>query len=352
MRIHLLGLLLAISAACADARAGECPTQAGLRSHGVPGAVVVSLSGKHVEPSACGLADTAHRRPMSARTVFQAASLSKPVVALIALKLAGQERLDLDKPLAGYLHGPYRHDQRPLGDSPQWDTDADPRLAKVTARMVLSHRSGLPNWAFGEPLRFVADPGTRWNYSGEGFAYLTAALEAITGQSLQPLAAAQVFRPLGMRDSSFVWRDAYADRIATGYDKHGRALDTVRFRRPIAAASLYTTPADYAKFVQALLLATPGTPLAQERQRQIVVDAKYALGWGLGVGIETRSDGDCAFHHGINEGFQSFFMVCPGTGRGVLWFTNSDRGLELAPAMLEAYVPGQHPVLGWPVLHP
>ncbi|WP_162258286.1 serine hydrolase domain-containing protein [Frateuria sp. Soil773] len=352
MRIPLLGLLLAASAACNAARAGECPSQAGLRSHGVPGAVIVSLAGQRTAVSACGLADTARRRPMSGRTVFQAASLSKPVVSLIALKLAGQKRLDLDKPLAGYLHGPYRHDRRPLGDSPQWDSDADPRLAKVTARMVLSHRSGLPNWAFGEPLRFVADPGTRWNYSGEGFAYLAAALEAIAGQPLQPLADAQVFRPLGMRDSSFVWRDAYAGRVATGYDKRGHAIDTARFRRPIAAASLYTTPADYAKFVRALLLAAPGTALALERQRQTVVDAKYALGWGLGVGIETRPDGDCAFHHGINEGFQSFFMACPGSGRGVLWFTNSDRGLELAPAMLEAYVPGKHPLLGWPVLRP
>lgn len=352
MRIHLLGLLLAISAACADARAGECPTQAELRSHGVPGAVVVSLSGKHVEPSACGLADTAHRRPMSDRTVFQAASLSKPVVALITLKLARQGRLDLDRPLAGYLHGPYRHDQHPMGESPVWDTTADPNLAKVTARMVLSHRSGMPNWAFGGPLQFVAAPGERWNYSGEGFAYLAAALEAITGQPLQQLATAQVFRPLDMLDSSYVWRDAYAGRIATGYDKQGRAVEVARFRRLIAAASLYTTPADYAKFVQALLLATPGTPLAQERQRQTVVDAKYALGWGLGVGIEMRPGGDCVFHHGINDGFQSFFMACPGSDHAVLWFTNSDHGLELAPAMLKAQLPGTHPLLRWPVLHP
>lgn len=351
MFVRLLGLFVACAITEA-VHAGACPSPEALREAGVPGVVIADLADGRVSISSCGLADVKQRRAMTERTVFQAASLSKPVFAMIALDLVREGRLDLDEPLGHYLKGPYRHDQNPLGEAPVWDSVEDARLAKVTARMVLSHQSGLPNWAFGEPLKFVADPGQRWNYSGEGYAYLATVLEAITGQTLPRLAEERVFKPLGMRDSSYVWRDAYAGRPATGYDAKGAPVDALPFKRPIAAASIYTTPADYARFVRAMLSAGPGTPLARERESQVVVDGKYALQWGLGVGLEVQADGTCAFHHGINNGYQSFFMICPARGRGVLWFANSDHGLELAPGLVEARLPGGHPVLGWPVLHP
>lgn len=351
MLLRIIGLLLAC-AACQAARANDCPAPDVLRQAGVPGAVIVDIAGSHVSTSSCGLADVKRQRAMTPRTVFQAASLSKPVFAMLALDLVREGKLDLDQPIARYLKSPYRHDQSPMAPAPTWDTDADPRLAKVTARMVLSHRGGMPNWAFGEPLKFVAEPGARWNYSGEGYAYLAAALEAITGKSLPALAEEHVFKPLGMRDSSYVWRDDYANRLATGYDAKEKSIDAAPFRRPIAAASVYTTPADYARFVQAMLDAAPGSPLARERESQVVVNGKYALHWGLGVGLESQDDVSCAFHHGINDGYQSFFMICPARKRGILWFTNSDNGLSLAPALLKAHLPGPHPVLDWPVLHP
>lgn len=343
----LLGIL-----SPASARAGECPAALTGKDARVPGAVIVSFEAGRMDVTACGVADVAHGKLVSTDTVFQAASLSKPVTAMIALKLVEEGKLDLDRPLVAYLDAPYRHDQALLADQPVWDVVEDPRLRKVTARMVLSHRTGLPNWAFGEPLRFATEPGTEWKYSGEGFSLLATVLEHITGEALPALANERVFTPLDMRDSSFIWRDDYADRIATGYDAQGKPLDAMRFRRPIAAASLYTTPADYARFVQALLLAVPDSAQARMRERQVEVDAAYALGWGLGVGLEEREQGDCLFHHGINNGFQSFFMACPAQRRGVLWFTNSDNGLSLAPELLEIHLPGPHPVLGWPVLHP
>jgi len=352
MLTRLLGLLLIVYSLVNSASAKDCPPPEAWDPAAVPGMVIVSFVDRHTTIVSCGVADVAHNRAMTPRTVFQAASLSKPVFALITLKLAAQGRLNLDEPLSHYLKAPYRHDQTPLGATPTWDTVTDPRMAKVTARMVLSHQSGLPNWAFGEPLKFVADPGQRWNYSGEGLSYLAAVLETITGQSLPQLAAEQVFKPLGMRDSSYVWRSTYVGRMATGYDGKGHAIDAMTFKRPLAAASIYTTPADYARFIQAMLSAAPGSPLASTREAQTVVDAKYALQWGLGVGLETQAAGQCAFHHGINNGFQSFFMICPASGRGVLWFTNSDRGLTLAPSLLKTYVPGEHLVLGWPMLHP
>lgn len=346
------GMLVLLCGWQGTAWADDCAVRMAQGDAHVPGAVIVAISGDDTDVHACGMADIAGKRTISSDTVFQAASLSKPVTAMIALALVEEGKLDLDRPLAGYLDGPYRHDQALLGDQPVWDVVEDPRLRKVTARLVLSHRGGLPNWAFGEPLRFATEPGTEWKYSGEGFSLLATVLEHITGESLPVLATERVFIPLEMRDSSFVWRDDYADRIATGYDKQGKPLDAMRFRRPIAAASLYTTPADYARFVQALLRAAPHSAQARLRERQVEVDAAYALGWGLGVGLEEHAQGDCLFHHGINNGFQSFFMACPAQRRGVLWFTNSDNGLSLAPELLETYLPGPHPVLGWPTLHP
>lgn len=351
MLARVIGLLLAC-VICQTAHANDCPTPEALRQAGVPGVVIVAFANGHASTSSCGLADVKRQRAMKPHTVFQAASLSKPVFAMIALELVREGKLDLDQPIAHYLTSPYRHDQSPMAPAPTWDTAADPRLGKVTARMVLSHRTGMPNWAFGEPLTFVAEPGERWNYSGEGYAYLAAALESITGTPLPALAQARVFKPLGMRDSSYVWRDDYAGRLATGYDAKGGIADAPPFRRPIAAASIYTTPADYARFVQAMLTATAGSPLARERDDQVVIDDTYALHWGLGVGLEAQGDTVCAFHHGINDGYQSFFMICPGARRGVLWFANSDRGLSLAPALVKAHMPGPHPVLAWPVLHP
>lgn len=352
VKLRVAGALVLLGSLAGAARADDCLSSAALAAARVPGVVVVVLDGPRMDVSACGLANQAQARPITADTVFQAASLSKPVVALVAANLAGQGELDLDRPLTAYLDAPYRHDQAPMAAQPVFDTVDDPRLDRITARMVLSHRSGLPNWAFGEPLRFATEPGAGWKYSGEGFALLAAVLERVTGKPLQALAEERVFGPLGMRDSSFVWREDYDARVATAYDANMEPIDAARFHRPIAAASLYTTPADYARFVRALLLAMPGTPPAQLRERQIAVDVAYALDWGLGVGLEEHASGDCLFHHGINDGFQSFFMACPERKRGVLWFSNSDNGLDLAPMLLETHLPGAHPVLGWPVLRP
>lgn len=352
MTCRFAGWLLVLCGWSVGAHADECPPELVKPDAPVPGLVIVSLDDTGMAFTTCGMADIRRKRAVSRDTLFQAASLTKPVTALIALTLVEEGKLDLDRPLVGYLDGSYRHDQALLGDQPVWDTVEDPRLRKVTARLVLSHRSGLPNWAFGEPLRFALDPGTEWKYSGEGFSLLAAVLERIGGQTLPALAAERVFTPLDMRDSGLVWRDDYADRMATGYDTQGKAIDAMQFRRPVAAASLYTTPIDYARFVQALLRAKPGSASARLRERQFEVDAAYALGWGLGVGLEEHEQGDCLFHHGINNGFQSFFMVCPAQRRGVLWFTNSDNGLSLASSLLATHLPGPHPVLDWPVLRP
>ncbi len=191
---------------------------------------------------AVGVRHATTREPVTERTVFEAASLSKPVVAYAVLQLADAGRLRLDEPLARHV--------------PDYIPD-DPRVAAITARHVLAHMTGLPNWRSGQrPLRTYFAPGQRFSYSGEGFVFLQRAVERITGKSLDGVAARLVFAPLEMRDSSFVWQGRFeADHAAP----HDDALRPGAKFKPVeanAAYSLQTTAADYARFLEAVLAGT------------------------------------------------------------------------------------------------
>ena len=151
---------------------------------------------------------------VSGDSVFQAASLSKPVFAYAVLKLVEQGRIALDPPVLRYLPHGYRHAFDPLKEeaSAAADEVTDPRLHAVTVRMLLQHTSGLPNWASG-PLHFKGTPGTRWTYSGEGYVLLQRAVEAVVGQPLDEVMQEQVFAPLGMAHSSYRWTPEIAERL-------------------------------------------------------------------------------------------------------------------------------------------
>jgi CubicO group peptidase (beta-lactamase class C family) len=184
-------------------------------------------------------------------SVFQAASLGKPVFAYAVLKLARQGRIDLDAPVMTYLPQGYRHRFRPLQAEPA-DIVTDPRLAAVTVRMLLNHTSGLPNWASG-PLTFEADPGAGWHYSGEGYLLLQRAVEAVTGQSLDAFMTAQVFGPLAMHDSAFARNGEMARTLVPGTKANGARRSTMDLAAPVAAFTLHTTATDYGRFLAALL---------------------------------------------------------------------------------------------------
>src|SRR5205085_228501 len=111
------------------------------------------------------------KEPVNTETIFEAASLSKPVSAYAALKLCDKGLLKLDEPLSNYLPEPYIAD--------------DPRIKLVTMRHVLTHTPGFPNWRRNATLNFINNPGEKFSYSGEGFVYLQAVVEHITRQPLQ-----------------------------------------------------------------------------------------------------------------------------------------------------------------------
>ena len=127
-------------------------------------------------------------------TIFNVASLTKPVTAMVALNLVSLGKWNLDEPIYKYWTDP--------------DIANDPRSKKLTTRIILSHQTGFPNWRWlsdSKKLNFQFDPGTKYQYSGEGFEYLKKALEKRFHKSLQQLANELIFQPLKMYESKFVW---------------------------------------------------------------------------------------------------------------------------------------------------
>ncbi len=312
----------------------------------IPGVAVAIFSPGRVESVFCSAASKA----LAQDSVFEAASLSKPVFAFGVLRLVQDHRLDLDRPLSEYLDRPYKHQHNPFRRGTA-DVTTEPRFAKITARMVLSHTSGLPNWSHHGPLTFLSDPGEKWSYSGEGYVYLQRVVEAITGQSADKFLEEAVLLPLGMTHSSFTWQAAFSGHATPGHSAAGAPASIDRFSRPVVSSTLYTTLGDYSRFLMQMFQPPADSPFLVEERSEVPVRADLNLYWGLGLAIE-QARSNSYFHWGANPGFQSFFLCQPATGRGILFFTNSDNGLDLVNSLVHAAVPGSHPALGFPMLHP
>jgi CubicO group peptidase (beta-lactamase class C family) len=121
---------------------------------------------------------------------------------------------------------------KPLPDYPNYrDLASDPRYKKITARMLLSHTSGFPNWwRFNDDrkLNIAFEPGSRYAYSGEGLVLLQLVVETLMGKPLVDLTQDRVFTPFGMSRSSIVWQSRYDSDFANGYDEFGRSLGPQR----------------------------------------------------------------------------------------------------------------------------
>lgn len=317
------------------------------REHSVCSAAFVTLSARTPNPPEFVAACRSSTR-LAARSVFQAASLSKPVVAYGVLRLVLQAKLDLDASVVRYLPDGYVHRSNPLqiGRPPITDMVAAAELAGITIRSLLNHSSGLPNWSDG-PLSFGFNPGTRWQYSGEGYALLQRIVEVVTGDELDTFLARQIFEPLGMESSSFRWNKAVGDRLVPGTSASGQPRQ-LRFPEPMAAASLYTSAPDYAAFLAALLNDAPALRLTTA----VPVSASSAppLDWGLGWGIERSQGGPCIWQWGSNPGYRAFAMASVDSGDGFVLFTNSERGLSLAEPLADLVIPGAHPAFRFRML--
>ena len=276
-------------------------------------------------------------RNPTADSVFQAASLSKPVFAYAVLKLAREGLLNLDAPLVSYLPQGYFHIQNPFafGKPPISDLVVAPEIQTVTARMVLRHTSGLPNWS-SDPLAFDFTPGTDWQYSGEGFMLLQRAIESITNQGLDEFVRGRLFDPLGMSNTAFRWKPQFADAFIPGMPKH------MAIPEALAPFSLHTSANDYAKFLAALLDDQQAVQLIVQSPASVL--PKLGLGWGLGWGLERGEKETFLWQWGNNPGYRAFVMASTSSGHAVVMLTNSEEGLSMAEPIITTVLPGTHNV--------
>ena len=282
-------------------------------------------------------------RPIPSDAVFQAASLTKPVIAFVALKLVRDGRLDLRAPVSRYLPDGYAHRQKPFGgpnDSSRVDRMPASTLARIPVATLLNHSSGLPNWASGALSPEFA-PGERWQYSGEGYVLLQAIISAVTGQDIESAVAKYVFEPLNMRHSWLRLTEDIRGQVVGGTSWFGGASQ-FDFREPNAAASLYTTARDYANLLSALL--ADADLLSLTVANPVPTAPELGLSWGHGWGIETAAGGPYLWQWGNNPGFRAFAMISVSSGNGFVLFTNSERGMPLAAPLARLTVPADHGV--------
>jgi CubicO group peptidase (beta-lactamase class C family) len=315
----------------------------------VPGLSMAVIRNGGIETlTAAGVRNARDGAPIDQQTIFDAASLSKPVFAYAVLQLIDAGALTLDTPLA-------RH-------APDYVPD-DPRAGAITVRHVLSHSSGLPNWrSIDLPLKTYFPPGERFSYSGEGFVWLQRVVEAITGDPIGVLLYRLVFEPLAMRQSSFVWQSAFDANYA---DPHDATLASDLKKKPATAntaASLQTTARDYACFLRGVLSGArlkPETarlwlsPQVTLRRRCVqclasdMPESDTQVAWGLGWGLEPQSG--AFFQWGDNDRgrFKAFAMGSLQGRSAVVVFTNGFNGMSIMPELVDGTLPGAHPAFDW-----
>jgi CubicO group peptidase (beta-lactamase class C family) len=296
---------------------------------------------------------------LQALTVFRAASLSKPVFAYLVMKLVDRKVLDLDTPLFRYLPKPvftYREYE---------DLRYDRRFEVITARLVLSHQTGFPNWRWQNPserldIRYF--PGTKFGYSGEGYQYLQFVLEKKLAKDLAQIAREEVFVPLGMTQTSFELEKRFDGHIAADLGGAPEFLKEKMQTEASAAGSLLTTAADYGRFVTAVLngeglsaknakeMLRPAVRITSRRLLGLEAakaDANTSgLSWCLGWGRFETGLGDAIFHVGQESGCENYVVVFLEEKVGMVILSAGEGREAIAPRLVarvigDAYSPFQ-----------
>jgi len=258
--------------------------------------------------------------PAPPNAIFNIASQTKPVVAMLVLKLVQAGQWSLDEPLFHYWVDP--------------DVAGDTLNRILTTRHVLSHQTGFANWRVNEPsrkLRFDFRPGTAFQYSGEGFEYLRKALELRFKKPLEKLLDSLVFQPLGMKDTRYWSSGVDTTRFAHWHNGNGERYNVSEKTGKSAADDLLTTVEDYCKFgIDVINGAGLSDTLFSDIVRpQVELRKNYyrGLGWGL---VEGLPDGEYALEHGGSDiGVRTMAVFLPLSRRGVVVMTNGDNGMNV-----------------------
>ena len=296
--------------------------------------VAVINNGKIVYHLTEGITDKYTLNPIDKNTLFEAASLSKPVFAFFVMKQVEKNLIDLDTPLYKYLPYP--------------DIAYDERYKKITARMVLCHTTGFPNWRENDTLKIQFEPGTQFSYSGEGYEYLAKLISHINNlkiTSLDSLFQKEVAEPLGLKHFHFGINPYIAKHLASGHAGNEKVIDDSWDRRGFYSASgLYSESLDYAKFLIAIM-ASKGlkeSSISEMLKAQIDLpkdnNNRRNFGnthWALGFSTRKTDFGTVYMHGGNNWGYTSSFLFDKDRKYGYVFFTNSDQRNELKKRMMK-----------------
>lgn len=326
---------------------------------GVSWAVVNAAGG--ISHGAAGYAK-ASGVPAMVDTLFEAASLSKAVLAVAVHDLVRVGLIDLDRPVGAYV-----------------SFSDDIRTRTITARHLLSHTSGLPNWRdeADEGLKSAFVPGTKFRYSGEGYVLLGRMVEVVTGQTAAQVVETRVLRPAGMHRSTYGWPRGTEPAVAWAHDGSGAVLAdqgpaafAIRrdagpstpvdrwtqaerekaavalgrpampiFMTPNMAAGLWTTAGDYARFLifaqRYPELSTPTIPV------------RGTLDWGLGWGLERGTGQSFAWHWGANDGVANLFAVDLASRAAIVVLTNGDSGRRVYERAARSHFSREFDAFAW-----
>jgi CubicO group peptidase (beta-lactamase class C family) len=304
----------------------------------MPGLSVAFINdGKVVLHRELGYADLKAKTPVDELTLFEAASMSKTVFAYFVMQQVEKGILTLDEPLYKIL--------------PFEDLAYDERHKLFTARMVLAHTTGLPNWHKYQPpapslnvpeghTYIMFEPGTRFSYSGEAYQYLVDVLAHLLGTDQEGLAKIyrrEMAKPLNMEHAYFDWNEFIKEHRATGYTQDGEnkvntAGTPKEFNGFSAAGGIRTNALSFANFMIALMdeKGLKKDSFGEMFKIHSTVDDWSDIDhWGLGIGIKETPYGTRYMHSGNNGDYHAYFIMYRERKSGWVFLTNSNRSDEL-----------------------
>jgi len=306
-----------------------------MKEANVPGASIALVrDGKLVWSNVYGVINTDTKQPVTTETIFEANSLTKPFFGYAFLRLVDEGKFKLDTPVNVYLKDKYEFSD-------------DERINKVTARMLLSHSSGLRRENGKDKLIFGFDPGARFEYAPVGTNYLAIVMERVLGISLNDYMKQTLLGPLGMTQSSMMWETRYDSLRAYQHDWQGKPNPQLyKWTSAVACCSLQTNAVDYSKFVIAVLndtllsKATWNEMLKPQVKMRDTLPGGY---WGLGWGLEQTDSGNYFWHWGDAGTSKDYITANTERKDALIFFADSENGLSFIKELLDDALGGTHP---------
>lgn len=318
-----------------------------LKESDVPSVAVAYIEGGKVAWTAV-YGEQSPGVPATEKTLYNMASLTKPVTAETVLRLASAGKLSLDESMAPYWVDP--------------DIKDDPWTKLLTPRLCLSHQTGFPNWRrmTGGVLKIRWEPGTQSGYSGEGYNYVGRFTEKRMGEPFDALAQEMVFDPIGMKETSYTVKKWYEGRLAVPRGPKGeKPIDEVA-NTWNGADLLRTTIGDYAKFVVSVMhdegltreIAAERATMTRDlvkpddlkkvcKEAGDVEPCNVTAGMGLGWEVETVNGERILDHDGSDWGVKTLVMFVPSRDTGIIVFTNGENGRQVIRKVVEVLYPNK-----------